>query len=168
MKQARSKAKKALEAVSSGAAHVESFTPQQSAAVSLATARLREVGIALLEAVPDFVAARKALPAKTHRPLEERTNPTWPTTWFAPRLTGRGPFGDTYSIMNNRGANHCVMSYGHIGADLDQPGQRPAHPRYMHNVERARVFRPSAWSAFGTDDLIGADFRACANFGPLY
>ena len=109
-----------------------------------------------------------ALPAKTHRILEERTNPTWPTTWFAPRLTGHGPFGDTYSVMNNWGANHCVMSYGHIGADLISLASMLRIPVYMHNVDRARVFRPSAWSAFGTDDPMGADFRACANFGPLY
>ena len=109
-----------------------------------------------------------ALPEKTHRILEERTNPTWPTTWFAPRLTGQGPFGDTYSVMNNWGANHCVMSYGHIGADLISLASVLRIPVYMHNVDRARVFRPSAWAAFGTDDLMGADFRACANFGPLY
>jgi L-fucose isomerase len=107
------------------------------------------------------------LPAKTHRLLEERTNPTWPTTWFAPRLTGQGAFGDTYSVMNNWGANHCVMSYGHIGADLISLASILRIPVYMHNVDRARVFRPSAWSAFGTDDLMGADFRACANFGPI-
>ena len=108
------------------------------------------------------------LPEKTHRLLEERTNPTWPTTWFAPRLTGHGPFGDTYSVMNNWGANHCVMSYGHIGADLISLASMLRIPVYMHNVDRAQVFRPSAWAAFGTDDLMGADFRACSNFGPLY
>lgn len=108
------------------------------------------------------------LPAKTHKLLEERTNPTWPTTWFAPRLDGRGVFTDTYSVMNNWGANHCVMSYGHIGADLISLASMLRIPVYMHNVDRARVFRPSAWAAFGTDDLMGADFRACGNFGPLY
>jgi L-fucose isomerase len=108
------------------------------------------------------------LPPKAHRILEERTNPTWPTTWFAPRLTGHGPFVDTYSVMNNWGANHCVMSYGHIGADLLSLASVLRIPVYMHNVDRAKVFRPSAWAAFGTDDLMGADFRACGNFGPLY
>jgi L-fucose isomerase len=108
------------------------------------------------------------LPAKAHKLLEERTNPTWPTTWFAPYLNGRGAFRDTYSVMNNWGANHCVMSRGHIGADLITLAAQLRIPVYMHNVAEDKVFRPSAWAAFGTDDLTGADFRACANFGPLY
>lgn len=108
------------------------------------------------------------LPAKTQKLLEVRTNPTWPTTWFVPRLTGEGSFRDVYSVMNNWGANHCVMSYGHIGADLISLASMLRIPVYMHNVNRERVFRPSAWTAFGTADLEGADFRACANFGPLY
>jgi L-fucose isomerase len=108
------------------------------------------------------------LPGAMQRVLEERTNPTWPTTWFVPRLNGRGPFRDVYSVMNTWGANHCVMSHGHIGADLISLASILRIPVYMHNVEEARVFRPSAWHAFGTDDLMGADFRACANFGPLY
>lgn len=108
------------------------------------------------------------LPAKAHKLLEDRTNPTWPTTWFSPYTNGRGAFRDTYSVMNNWGANHCVMSYGHIGADLISLASLLRIPVYMHNVAEDKVFRPSAWSAFGTDDLTGADFRACANFGPLY
>ena len=108
------------------------------------------------------------LPAKTQKLLEERTNPTWPTTWFVPRIIGEGSFRDVYSVMNNWGANHCVMSYGHIGADLISLASMLRIPVYMHNVDRERVFRPSAWTAFGTSDLEGADFRACANFGPLY
>ena len=75
---------------------------------------------------------------------------------------------DTYSVLNSRGANHYVMSCGHIGADLISLASVLRIPVYMHNVDRARIFRPSAWAAFGTDDLMGADFRACANFGPLY
>lgn len=108
------------------------------------------------------------LPDKAHKLLEDRTNPTWPTTWFSPYTNGRGAFRDTYSVMNNWGANHCVMSYGHIGADLISLASLLRIPVYMHNVAEDKVFRPSAWSAFGTDDLTGADFRACANFGPLY
>jgi L-fucose isomerase len=108
------------------------------------------------------------LPAKAHKLLEDRTNPTWPTTWFSPYTNGRGAFRDTYSVMNNWGANHCVMSYGHIGADLISLASLLRIPVYMHNVAEEKVFRPSAWAAFGTDDLTGADFRACANFGPLY
>jgi L-fucose isomerase len=108
------------------------------------------------------------LPDKAHQLLEDRTNPTWPTTWFAPYTTGRGAFRDSYSVMNNWGANHCVMSCGHIGADLISLASLLRIPVYMHNVGEEKIFRPSAWAAFGTDDLTGADFRACANFGPLY
>lgn len=108
------------------------------------------------------------LPADVHHTLNERTSPTWPTTWFAPRLTGEGSFRDVYSVMNNWGANHGAISYGHIGADLISLAALLRIPVYMHNVEEDRIFRPSAWNAFGTKDLESADFRACANFGPLY
>lgn len=108
------------------------------------------------------------VPASVHDTLDQRTNPTWPTTWFAPRITGQGVFRDVYTVMNNWGANHCVMSYGHIGADLIALASILRIPVYMHNVPETEVFRPSAWSAFGTANLEGADFRACANFGPLY
>ncbi len=108
------------------------------------------------------------LPENAHDILDQRTNPTWPTTWFAPRITGTGAFRDTYSVMNNWGANHCVMSYGHIGADLISLAATLRIPVYMHNVPAENVFRPSAWNAFGTADLESADFRACGNYGPLY
>jgi L-fucose isomerase len=108
------------------------------------------------------------LSEKAHRVLEERTNPTWPTTWFVPRLNGSGAFRDTYSVMNNWGANHCVMSYGHIGADLVSLASMLRIPVYMHNLDGAQLFRPAAWTAFGTSETESADFRACANFGPLY
>ncbi len=108
------------------------------------------------------------LPAKVHDALDQRTNPTWPTTWFAPILTGTGAFRDVYSVMNNWGANHGSISHGHIGADLITLAAMLRIPVYMHNVAAERVFRPSAWAAFGTADLEGADYRACANFGPLY
>ena len=108
------------------------------------------------------------LPKKVHETLDGRTNPTWPTTWFAPRVTGCGAFTDVYSVMNNWGANHGAISYGHIGADLITLASMLRIPVYMHNVERAKVFRPSTWSAFGTSCLESADARACANFGPLY
>lgn len=108
------------------------------------------------------------LPEKAHDILDQRTNPTWPTTWFAPRITGQGAFQDTYNVMNNWGANHCVMSYGHIGADLISLASSLRIPVYMHNVSADNIFRPSAWNAFGTADLESADFRACSNYGPLY
>jgi L-fucose isomerase len=108
------------------------------------------------------------LPEEVHAALDERTNPTWPTTWFVPRVTGSGPFRDVYSVMVHWGANHGAFSYGHIGADLITLASMLRIPVYMHNVAEERIFRPSAWDAFGTRDLEGADFRACANFGPLY
>ncbi|HLE52664.1 MAG TPA: L-fucose isomerase [Anaerolineales bacterium] len=108
------------------------------------------------------------LPDDVHQALDERTNPTWPTTWFVPNTTGSGPFRDVYSVMNNWGANHGAISYGHIGADLITLAAMLRIPVYMHNVPEEKVYRPHAWTAFGTLDLEGADFRACANFGPLY
>jgi L-fucose isomerase len=108
------------------------------------------------------------LPEKVDRILEERTDPAWPTTWFAPRVNGQGPFRDVYTVMNNWGANHCVTSYGHIGSELLTLASILRIPVCMHNVPEERIFRPSAWTAFGAQDLEGADFRACKNFGPLY
>ncbi|WP_340112298.1 L-fucose isomerase [Maribellus mangrovi] len=102
-----------------------------------------------------------------HKVLDERTNPTWPTTWFAPKLTGKGAFKDVYSVMANWGANHGAISYGHIGADLITLASILRIPVCMHNVEEDQIFRPSAWNAFG-EDKEGSDYRACANFGPIY
>lgn len=109
-----------------------------------------------------------SLPEKVDRVLQERTDRTWPTTWFAPSTNGQGAFTDVYSVMNNWGANHCVLSYGHIGSQLITLASILRIPVSMHNVAEGSVFRPSAWNAFGTGDLEGADFRACRNFGPLY
>jgi len=108
------------------------------------------------------------LPKEAHEILDKRTDPTWPTTWFAPNLTGEGAFTDTYSVMNNWGANHCSMSYGHIGADLISLASILRIPVNMHNIPEEKVFRPDAWSMFGTQDKEAADYRACQNFGPLY
>jgi L-fucose isomerase len=108
------------------------------------------------------------LPANVHDTLDQRTNPTWPTTWFAPILTGHGAFRDVYSVMNNWGANHGAISYGHTGAELISLAAMLRIPVYMHNVADDRIFRPSSWAAFGTQCLESADFRACANFGALY
>jgi len=108
------------------------------------------------------------LPVKIHQILDERTDPTWPTTWFAPILTGRGAFKDVYSVMNNWGANHGAISYGHIGKDLITLASMLRIPVAMHNIPEEQIFRPKAWASFGTSDLEGADFRACANFDPLY
>ncbi|OBX09802.1 sugar isomerase [Gallibacterium salpingitidis] len=107
------------------------------------------------------------LPQDVHETLSKRTNETWPCTWFVPRLTGKGAFTDVYSVMANWGANHCVVSYGHIGADLITLASMLRIPVCMHNVEDDAIFRPSAWNAFGQDKE-GQDYRACQNFGPLY
>jgi len=108
------------------------------------------------------------LPEEVHYTLNERTDPTWPTHWFVPNLTGGGPFQDVYSVMYNWGANHGVLSFGHVGADLITLAAMLRIPVCMHNVPEERIFRPSVWAAFGAMDPQGADFRACANFGPLY
>ena len=103
-----------------------------------------------------------------HAVLDKRTDPTWPTTWFTPRLDSKkDAFKDVYSVMNNWGANHGAISYGHIGADLITLASMLRIPVCMHNVDDAKIFRPAAWNAFGMDKE-GADFRACANFGPIY
>jgi len=107
------------------------------------------------------------LPEKIHQVLNERTNPSWPTTWFAPRLTGSGPFRNVYSVMANWGANHCAFSYGHYGASMITLASILRIPVSMHNIPEERIFRPSAWSAFGMNSE-GADYRACKNYGPLY
>jgi L-fucose isomerase len=108
------------------------------------------------------------LPEDIHDQLDLRTNPTWPTTWFVPNLTSRGSFKDVYSVMNSWGANHCSLSYGHIGADLITLASMLRIPVNMHNVPEEKIFRPSAWGMFGTNEPEAADYRACQNFGPLY
>ncbi len=107
------------------------------------------------------------LPAKVHKLLTNRTNPTWPTTWFTPRLNGKGAFADVYSVMANWGANHSASSFGHIGADLISLAALLRIPVCMHNVPEENIFRPSSWNAFGMDKE-GSDYRACKNYGPLY
>lgn len=108
------------------------------------------------------------LPDDVHDKLDQRSNPTWPTTWFVPKLTGEGAFKDVYTVMSNWGSNHAVLSYGHIGSDLITLASMLRIPVCMHNVPDDKLFRPSAWTAFGVMEPMGADFRACANFGPLY
>ncbi|MDR1202656.1 MAG: L-fucose isomerase [Tannerellaceae bacterium] len=99
--------------------------------------------------------------------INKRTDKTWPSTFFVPRITGKGRFKDVYSVMNYWGANHGAISYGHIGADLISMASMLSIPVCMHNVEDEKIFRPSAWNAFGSD-LEGSDYRACAIYGPLY
>ena len=108
------------------------------------------------------------LPAGVSEKLMDRTNPTWPCTWFVPRLTGKGAFRDVYSVMNNWAANHGAISYGHIGADLITLAAMLRLPVALSNVPEEQAFRPHVWGLFGIDDPIGSDYRACKNFGPIY
>lgn len=107
------------------------------------------------------------LPASVHHTLDERTDRTWPTTWFVPRLTGAGAFTSVYDVMAHWGANHGAISYGHIGADLITLASILRIPVCMHNVPADKLFRPSAWHAFGSEGE-AADYRACSTYGPLY
>ena len=105
---------------------------------------------------------------KQFKILDERTDKGWPTTWFAPRLDAtKAPFKDVYSVMNNWGANHGAIVYGHVGADLITLCSMLRIPVCMHNVPEDQIFRPSTWRAFGMDPE-GADYRACQAYGPLF
>lgn len=108
------------------------------------------------------------LPEDVHDTLDQRTDPTWPSTWFAPVLTGSGAFTSVYEVMNQWGANHGSISYGHIGADLITLASMLRIPVNMHNVPETEIFRPRAWGLFGTSEPESADYRACSVFGPLY
>ena len=107
------------------------------------------------------------LPDAVHDKLDKRTNETWPTTWFVPRLTGSGPFKDVYSVMAAWGANYGAICYGHVGADYMTLASMLRIPVCMHNVPAGDEYRPSYWNAFGMD-AEEADYRACAALGPLY
>jgi L-fucose isomerase len=108
------------------------------------------------------------LDPEIHDILNKRTDKTWPTTWFVPRLDpNKAAFKSAYDVMNNWGANHGAIAFGHIGADLITLASILRIPVCMHNVEEKKIFRPSAWNAFGMDKE-GADYRACANYGPIY
>ena len=107
------------------------------------------------------------LPEKIHSVLNERTDPTWPTTWFVPRTTGKGAFRDVYAVMENWGANHGAITYGHVGADLITLASILRIPVNMHNVDENKIFRPNIWKLFG-EDPEGSDYRTCKAYGPLY
>ena len=107
------------------------------------------------------------VPESVYNILDERTDKTWPTTWFVPNLSGEGAFKDVYSVMSAWGANHGAISYGHIGADLITLASMLRIPVCMHNVDESKVFRPSAWTAFGMNSE-GSDYRACQTYGPIY
>ncbi|GAB3652478.1 L-fucose isomerase [Echinicola sediminis] len=107
------------------------------------------------------------IPEEVHQTLNERTDPSWPTTWFVPKLTEDAPFKDVYSVMLNWGSNHGAISYGHIGDELITLASILRIPVCMHNVEQERIFRPSAWNSFGMDKE-QSDYQACRTYGPLY
>ena len=108
------------------------------------------------------------IPDEIHKVLDERTNQTWPTTWFVPRLDPtKDNFKDVYSVMSYWGANHGAICYGHIGADLITLASMLRIPIQMHNIADKDIFRPSAWSGFGMDKE-GSDYRACQTYGALY
>lgn len=108
------------------------------------------------------------LPDEVHDKIDQRTDPTWPTTWFVPRVTGEGAFKDVYSVMAHWGANHGAFIHGHVGADLITLASMLRIPVSMHNVNEEDIFRPHVWDSFGTKDRENADFAACKAFGPLY
>lgn len=108
------------------------------------------------------------VPENIHQILDLRTDPTWPTTWFVPRLTHTSAFKSVYDVMNNWGSNHCVVTYGHIGSDLITLASMLRIPVSMHNVPEELILRPRVWSQFGTQNKESADFHACETFGALY
>ena len=108
------------------------------------------------------------LPRDMHEKIDNRTDPSWPTVWFAPRLTGKGAFTDVYTVMAKWGANHGATVYGHVGAELITLASMLRIPVAMHNVPEENIFRPHAWSAFGTESLESADYKACAHYGAMY
>ena len=107
------------------------------------------------------------LPENVHKTLDKRTNETWPTTWFVPRTSGNTAFRNVYTVMEKWGANHGAFGYGHFGADLITLASILRIPVCMHNVPTEKIFRPSAWNAFGMDTE-SSDYRACQTYGPVY
>ena len=107
------------------------------------------------------------LPGEVMDTLWKRTDYTWPCTWFAPRVTGKGAFKSAYDVMNNWGANHGAISYGHIGADMITLCSILRIPVCMHNVDEKDIYRPASWNAFGIDKET-QDYRACQAYGPMY
>lgn len=141
------------------------FRTQAEMPVTMLRANIVE-GVGLVMQIAE--GATVLLPPEVHRALDERTDRTWPTTWFAPRLTGEGAFRDVYGVMANWGANHGVTVYGHVGAELITLCAMLRIPVNMHNVPQEQVYRPHSWAAFGTKDAEAADYAACKHYGPLY
>ena len=141
------------------------FKTQAEMPVTMLRANIVD-GVGLVLQIAEGCTA--TLPDQVHDILDKRTDPTWPTTWFVPRLTGEGAFKDVYSVMANWGANHGVTVYGHVGAELITLCSMLRIPVTMHNVPADKVFRPHCWAACGTQDAQAADYAACKHYGPLY
>lgn len=141
------------------------FKTQAEMPVTMLRANIVD-GVGLVLQIAEGYTA--TLPEKAHDILDKRTDPTWPTTWFVPRLTGEDAFKDVYSVMANWGANHGVTVYGHAGADLITLCAMLRIPVTMHNVPEDKVYRPHCWAAFGTQDAQAADYAACKHYGPMY
>ena len=141
------------------------FKTQAEMPVTMLRANIVD-GVGLVLQIAEGCTA--TLPDQVHDILDKRTDPTWPTTWFVPRLTGEGAFKDVYSVMANWGANHGVTIYGHVGAELITLCSMLRIPVTMHNVPADQVFRPHCWASFGTQDAQAADYAACKHYGPLY
>lgn len=141
------------------------FKTQAEMPVTMLRANIVD-GIGLVLQIAEGYTA--TLPDAVHDKLDKRTDPTWPTTWFVPRLTGEGAFKDVYSVMANWGANHGVTVYGHVGADLITLCSMLRIPVNMHNVPADQIYRPHCWAAFGTQDAQAADYAACKHYGPMY
>ena len=141
------------------------FTTQEGMPVTIARVNLIAGLGPVLQIAEGYTVE---LPDEVHAKLDDRSNPTWPTTWFVPNLTGEGLFRDVYTVMSNWGSNHASASYGHVGDKLITLASMLRIPVSMHNVAEDRIFRPSAWSHFGGLEPVGADYRACATYGPLY
>lgn len=141
------------------------FRTQAEMPVTMLRLNLVEGVGPMLQIAEGFTAV---LDEEIHQALDLRTDRTWPTTWFVPRLTGTGAFTDVYSVMKNWGANHGAWVYGHVGADLITLASMLRIPVAMHNVAAQDIYRPHAWSAFGTEDPESADYRACAHYGAMY
>ncbi len=141
------------------------FKTQAEMPVTLLRVSIAEGVGPMLQIAEGYTAT---LPDEDHKILDNRTDRTWPTTWFVPNLTGKGAFKDVYSVMKNWSANHGVTVYGHIGSDLITLASMLRIPVSMHNVPEEKIYRPHSWAAFGTENLESADFSACKHYGPLY
>jgi L-fucose isomerase len=148
-----------------GGGYSTRFTTRQEMPVTLIRVNMVEGVGPTLQIAEGYTLA---LPEEMSDKIWKRTDYTWPSTYFAPNLTGKGAFTSVYKVMSAWGANHGAFVYGHVGAKLITLASMLRIPVPMHNVSEEEIFRPHSWNAFGTNDLESADMRACAAYGPLY